>query len=128
MNQKGFLNKQNYCVKISNNLIMDYKKTSASKTTVTNNNKLLEDKLGNIYNAISVLEKRSNQIGHDLKEELIAKLDEFATHNENLDEIFENKEQIEVSKFYEKLPKPTLMALRELMDDELFVKTPTEEE
>jgi hypothetical protein len=107
---------------------MDYKKTSASKTTLTNNNKLLEDKLGNIYNAISVLEKRSNQIGHDLKEELIAKLDEFATHNENLDEIFENKEQIEVSKFYEKLPKPTLMALRELIDDELFINTPKEEE
>tara|TARA_B100001093_G_C26847375_1_gene1023493 strand:- start:1210 stop:1536 length:327 start_codon:yes stop_codon:yes gene_type:complete len=106
---------------------MDYKKTSASKTTVTNNNKLLEDKFGNIYNAISVLEKRSNQISQDLKEELISKLDEFATHNENLDEIFENKEQIEVSKFYEKLPKPTLMALRELIDDELFVNTPEEE-
>ena len=128
MNQKEFLNKQNCCVKISNILIMDYKKTTASKTTITNNNKLLEDKLGNIYNAISVLEKRSNQIGHELKEELIAKLDEFATHNENLDEIFENKEQIEVSKFYEKLPKPTLMALRELIDDELFVNTPKEEE
>ena len=101
---------------------MDYKKTSASKTTVTNDNKLLEEKVGNIYQAIVALEKRSNQIGSELKEELINKLDEFATHNDNLDEIFENKEQIEVSKFYEKLPKPTLIAIRELLDDELFIK------
>jgi DNA-directed RNA polymerase subunit K/omega len=102
---------------------MDYKKTSAAKTTVTNNNKLLEDKVGNIYEAIVALEKRSNQIGSELKEELIGKLDEFATHNDNLDEIFENKEQIEVSKFYEKLPKPTLIAIRELLDDQLFIKS-----
>ena len=101
---------------------MDYKKTSASKTTVTNDNKLFEDKTGNIYEAIVALEKRSNQIGFELKEELIAKLDEFATHNDSLDEVFENKEQIEVSKFYEKLPKPTLIAICELLDDELFIK------
>jgi hypothetical protein len=106
---------------------MDYKKTSASKTTVTNDNKLLEDKVGNIYEAIVALEKRSNQIGSELKEELINKLDEFATHNDNLDEIFENKEQIEVSKFYEKLAKPTLIATRELLDDELFIKAAKEE-
>jgi len=106
---------------------MDYKKTSASKTTVTNDNKLLEDKVGNIYEAIVALEKRSNQIGSELKEELINKLDEFATHNDNLDEIFENKEQIEVSKFYEKLPKATLIATRELLDDKLFIKTAKEE-
>ena len=106
---------------------MDYKKTAAAKTTITNDNKLIEEKVGNIYEAIVALEKRSNQIGTELKEELIAKLDEFATHNDNLDEIFENKEQIEVSKFYEKLPKPTLIAIRELLDDELFVKAPKEE-
>tara|TARA_B100000900_G_C20008353_1_gene484748 strand:+ start:61 stop:381 length:321 start_codon:yes stop_codon:yes gene_type:complete len=106
---------------------MDYKKTSASKTTVTNDNKLLEEKVGNIYEAIAALEKRSNQIGAELKEELINKLDEFATHNDNLDEIFENKEQIEVSKFYEKLPKPTLIATRELLDDELFIKAAKED-
>jgi|TARA_B110000967_G_scaffold120397_1_gene123040 hypothetical protein len=101
---------------------MDYKKTNATKTTVTNNTKLFEDKVGNIYSAIVALEKRSNQISSELKEELLGKLDEFATQNDNLDEIFENKEQIEVSKFYEKLPKPTLIAIRELLDDELFVK------
>ena len=101
---------------------MDYKKSNAAKTTVTNNTKLFEDRVGNIYSAIVALEKRSNQIGSELKEELLGKLDEFATHNDNLDEIFENKEQIEVSKFYEKLPKPTLIATSELLNDELFIK------
>ena len=102
---------------------MDYKKTNATKTTITNNTKLFEDKVGNIYSAIVALDKRSNQISSEIKEELLGKLDEFATHNDNLDEVFENKEQIEVSKFYEKLPKPTLIAIRELLDDELFVIT-----
>ena len=106
---------------------MDYKKTAAAKTTVTNDNRLLEEKVGNIYEAIVALEKRSNQIGSELKEELISKLDEFATHNDSLDEIFKNKEQIEVSKFYEKLPKATLIAIRELLDDELFVKAPKQD-
>ncbi len=106
---------------------MDYKKTNAAKTTITNNTKLFEDRVGNIYSAIVALEKRSNQISSEIKEELIGKLDEFATHNDNLDEIFENKEQIEVSKFYEKLPKPTLLATRELLNDELFIKQGTKE-
>ena len=106
---------------------MDYKKTDASKTTVTNDNSLLEHKVGNIYEAIVALEKRSNQIGLEIKEELLSKLDEFATHNDSLDEIFENKEQIEVSKYYEKLPKPTLIAIKELLDDQLFIKTQNEE-
>ena len=106
---------------------MDYKKTDAPKTTVTNNNKIIEDKVGNIYEAIVALDKRSNQIGSELKEELISKLDEFATHNDSLDEIFENKEQIEVSKFYEKLPKPTLIAIKELLDDQLFIKNQNED-
>jgi DNA-directed RNA polymerase subunit K/omega len=106
---------------------MDYKKTDASKTTVTNDNSLLENKVGNIYEAIIALEKRSNQISSEIKEELLSKLDEFATHNDNLDEVFENKEQIEVSKFYEKLPKPTLIAIKELLDDQLFIKTQNEE-
>ena len=102
---------------------MDYKKTRASKTTETYDNRLIEEKVGNIYQAIVALEKRSNQISSELKEELIAKLDEFATHNDSLYEVFENKEQIEVSKFYEKLPKPTLIAIKELIDNELFIKT-----
>ena len=106
---------------------MDYKKTSASKTTITHDNKSIEDRVGNIYEAIVALEKRSNQISSEIKEELISKLDEFATHSDSLDEIFENKEQIEVSKFYEKLPKPTLIAIHELLEDQLFIKQPSTE-
>jgi len=101
---------------------MDYKKTSASKTTVTNDNRLLEDKVGNIYEAIVALDKRSNQIGAELKEELVNKLEEFATHDDSLDEIFENKEQIEVSKFYERLPKPSLIAIQELLEDKIHFR------
>mgnify|MGYP001219275570 CR=1 FL=1 len=107
---------------------MDFKKTSASKTTVTNNNRIIEDKVGNIYKAIVALEKRSNQISSEIKEELVAKLDEFATHNDNLDEVFENKEQIEVSKYYEKLSKPTLIAIKELLDDQLIINNRKESE
>ena len=107
---------------------MDFKKTSASKTTVTNNNRIIEDKVGNIYKAIVALEKRSNQISSEMKEELVTKLDEFATHNDNLDEVFENKEQIEVSKYYEKLSKPTLIAIKELLDDQLIINNRNESE
>ena len=107
---------------------MDFKKTSASKTTVTNNNRIIEDKVGNIYKAIVALEKRSNQISSEMKEELVTKLDEFATHNDNLDEVFENKEQIEVSKYYEKLSKPTLIAIKDLLDDQLIINNRKESE
>ena len=80
---------------------MDYKKTDASKTTVTNDNRLLEDKVGNIYEAIVALEKRSNQIGSEIKEELLSKLDEFATHNDNLDEMLITTEpRINIRSFY----------------------------
>ena len=106
---------------------MDYKKTDASKTTVTNDNRLLEDKVGNIYEAIVALEKRSNQIGTEIKEELLSKLDEFATHNDNLDEIFENKEQIEVSKFYESLPKPHALAIEEWFKNKIYHRNTDEE-
>ena len=106
---------------------MDYKKTDASKTTVTNDNSLLENKIGNIYEAIVALEKRSNQIGSEIKEELLSKLDEFATHNDNLDEIFENKEQIEVSRFYESLPKPTALAMQEWLDNNIYFRREGEE-
>ena len=101
---------------------MDYKKTDAPKTTVTNDNSLLENKIGNIYEAIVALEKRSNQIGLEIKEELLSKLDEFATHNDNLEEIFENKEQIEVSRFYEKLPKPYAIAVQEWLDNKIYFR------
>ena len=88
---------------------MDYKDTKAPLSTITYNKNELEAPTENIYEAISIIAKRANQINGDLKKELVDKLEEFATYNDSLEEVFENKEQIEVSKFYEKLPKPTML-------------------
>ena len=92
---------------------MDYKETKAAVSTVTYDKKEIEAQTENIYEAISIIAKRATQINNDLKTELVDKLDEFATYNDSLEEVFENKEQIEVSKFYERLPKPTAMAVEE---------------
>ena len=107
---------------------MDYKKTGAEQTTITRDLIELGDKTGNIYNSLSIIAKRSSQINREIKDELVQKLEEFATNNEQLEEIFENSEQIAVSRFYEKLPKPWSMALKELMEDEVYIKSYEEEE
>ncbi len=107
---------------------MDYKKTNATTTTVTRDITELESKTANIYNTIAILAKRSNQISLEIREELLAKLAEFATVNDSIEEIFENREQIEISKFYEKLSKPTLIAIQELLDDAIYFRTPSKEE
>lgn len=99
---------------------MNFKEIKAEQNTVTYNREEIENKAGgNIYEAIVIMAKRAKQINTDLKEELIQKLDEFASHNDTLEEVFENREQIEVSKFYERLPKPTSMALKQWMEDEI---------
>ena len=106
---------------------MDYKKTGAEKSTITRDIIELSEKTGNIYNSLSVVAKRSKQINRDLKEELVKKLEEFATNNEQLEEVFENSEQIAVSKYYERLPKPWSIAMKELMDDDIYIKNHEEE-
>ena len=108
---------------------MDYKKTNASTTTITRDLNEVDAQTGNIYQAIAIIAKRSNQIGIGLKEELTAKLAEFASTTDNLEEIFENREQIEISKFYEKLTKPVAIALEEFLKEKVkqVVKV-TEEE
>ncbi|HOY38692.1 MAG: DNA-directed RNA polymerase subunit omega [Bacteroidales bacterium] len=103
---------------------MDFKKTKAPITTVTNNLSDMESKVGNIYEAVVICAKRSNQISQEIKQELSAKLNEFASYSDNLEEVFENREQIEVSKYYERLPKPTLIALDEFLDDKLYYRRP----
>ena len=101
---------------------MKFKKTGAEKTTITRDlNKFLE-KTDNIFKAVSIMAKRSAQVNVDMKEELMEKLEEFAISQDQLDEVFENKEQIAVSKFYEGLPKPWSIAMKELLNDELFMK------
>ena len=104
---------------------MDYKKTKAPSSTITRDVVTFSKDL-NPYEMINVLSKRSNQISVDLKQELNSKLEEFATSSDNLEEIFENREQIEISKFYEKLPKPVAMAIQELIDEKIYTRTPEE--
>ncbi len=106
---------------------MDYKDTQAAISTITYNKNEIEASTENIYEAISIIAKRATQINSDLKKELVDKLDEFATYNDSLEEVFENKEQIEVSKFYERLPKPTAMAVEEWLNDKVYFRTPDTE-
>ncbi|WP_299667683.1 DNA-directed RNA polymerase subunit omega [uncultured Polaribacter sp.] len=106
---------------------MDYKDTKAPLSTITYNKNEIEAPTENIYEAISIIAKRANQINSDLKKELVDKLDEFATYNDSLEEVFENKEQIEVSKFYERLPKPTAMAVEEWLNGKVYHRTPETE-
>jgi len=105
---------------------MDLKKINAPINTTTIDKNLVDAPTNNIYEAISVIAKRATQINSEIKKELLEKLDEFATYNDSLDEIFENKEQIEVSKFYEKLPKPHSLAVQEWLDDKIYYRDTTE--
>lgn len=106
---------------------MDYKKTKAAGTTIPRNLDVLSKETGNVYETVMILAKRANQISSELKEELNQKLQEFASYTDNLEEIFENREQIEISKFYERLPKPTLIAYEELEDGSIYHRNPTRE-
>lgn len=99
---------------------MSFKNSKAERTTVTRDLVDLEKDTNNIYETIVMLSKRSNQINVELKEELTRKLQEFASSTDNLEEIFENREQIEISRFYERLPKPVAMAIDELIDDKIY--------
>ncbi len=101
---------------------MDLKRTQAAETTKTYNRNELDTNTGNIYETISILSRRAVQINEDIKTELFEKLEEFATPTENLEEIFENKEQIEVSKFYEKLPKPHAIAIEQWLQDKIYYR------
>ena len=103
---------------------MDYKKTKAPATTITRNLNEIDKATGNIYETVAIVSKRANQIGSELKEELNRKLEEFASYTDNLEEVFENREQIEISRFYERLPKPSLIAMQEFIDDQVYFRKP----
>jgi DNA-directed RNA polymerase subunit K/omega len=100
------------------------KPTAAEKSIITRDTILLEEKTGNIYQSLVAISKRANQISASVKEELTQKLQEFATTTDNLEEIFENREQIEISKHYEKMAKPTAIATQELLDDKIYMRNP----
>ena len=101
---------------------MKYKNTGAAKSTITRDVNEFIDKTDNIFKAVNVMAKRSVQVNDKMKEELMEKLQEFAISQQELDEVFENKEQIAVSKFYESLPKPWAIAMKELLNDELYMR------
>ena len=103
---------------------MDYRKSNAPSTTITRNLGSLNNGTENVYETVIVVSRRANQIAVEMKQELNKKLEEFASYTDNLEEVFENREQIEISKFYERLPKPTLIALQELEDGKIFYRNP----
>lgn len=106
---------------------MDFKKTNADQSIVTRDIRKFDGPTGNLYEAIAIMSKRANQISSEIKEELSSKLQEFSSHTDNLEEVFENREQIEISKHYEKLPKPALISVQEFLEDKVFYRNPSKE-
>jgi DNA-directed RNA polymerase subunit K/omega len=106
---------------------MDYKKIKTETTAVTRQKERFYDQTGNIYETVVVLAKRANQIGLELKQELDQKIEEFAPATDNLEEVFENREQIEIAKYYENLPKPTLLAIHEFLNGQIYIRNPHKE-
>jgi len=106
---------------------MDYKKTNAPLTTTVHDLVQMAEQTGNIYETVCIIGRRANQIAQAMKQDLEQKLQEFATLNDNLEEINENREQIEISKYYEKLPKPTLIATQEYLEGKLAYRNATRE-
>lgn len=106
---------------------MDYKKTNAPLNTVTRDMVSMAEDSGNVYETVCIIAKRSNQIAGEMKHDLEKKLQEFASLNDNLEEISENREQIEISRYYEKLPKPTLIATQEYVDHKIMFRNPQKE-
>ena len=104
---------------------MDYKKSNAPVNTTTRNIMDLCEETGNIYESVAIIAKRSNQIAAEIKQDLNKKLTEFASYNDSLEEVFENREQIEISRYYEKLPKPTLLATQEFIEGNVYFRDPS---
>lgn len=106
---------------------MDTKKYRTTTSIITRNIAEFDEQTDNIYETIAMLSKRANQVSSTLKKELHRKIEEFAQSSDSLDEIFENREQIEIVKYYEQLPKPVLIAIQEYLNKELFYRNPEKE-
>lgn len=106
---------------------MDYKKSKAPVNTQTRNIMDLCEETGNIYESVVIIAKRANQISSEIKQDLTKKLAEFASYNDSLEEVFENREQIEISRYYEKLPKPSLLATQEFVEGNVYYRDPAKE-
>lgn len=106
---------------------MDYRRVNASANTETRDVMELSESVGNVYETVRIISKRANQLSVQMKQDLDSKLQEFASYTDNLEEVFENHEQIEISRFYEKLPKPSLIAIKEWEDDNIYYRNPAKE-
>ena len=106
---------------------MDYKKSNAPLNTVTRDLVELAEDTGNVYETVCIMAKRANQIAAEMRHDLEKKLQEFVSLNDSLEEVSENREQIEISRYYEKLPKPTLIATQEFIDGKLYYRNPTKD-
>ena len=106
---------------------MDYKKSNAPFTTVTRDLINLGEETGNVYETVRIIGKRANEIASDIKHDLERKLQEFSSYTDSLDEVFENREQIEISRYFERLPKPTLISAQEFVDGEIYYRNPAKE-
>lgn len=106
---------------------MDYRKLAASTNTETRDVMRLAEPVGNVYEMVMVVSKRANQLSLEMKQDLDNKLQEFASYSDNLEEVFENHEQIEISRFYEKLPKPSLLAIEEWRQGGIYYRNPAKD-
>ena len=106
---------------------MDYKKLSTPSSTITRDMNSISENVGNVYETVAIIGKRANQISVEIKSDLSKKLAEFASYNDNLEEVFENREQIEISRYYEKLPKPDLIATQEYIEGKIYYRNPAKE-
>ena len=107
---------------------MDFKRIKTETTVVTRQKDQFYKGTGNIYETVAILSIRANQIAHMMKVELNEKIENFSSStNDSLEEVFENREQIEIAKFYERLPKPTLIAIHEFLHDEIYFRNPVKE-
>lgn len=106
---------------------MDFKKVNAPTNTISRDMNTMSEEIGNVYETVKVIAKRANQISAEIKSELDKKLVEFSSMNENIEEVFENREQIEISRYYEKLPKAVLIATQEFIEDKIYYRNPLKE-
>ncbi|MDR1719595.1 MAG: DNA-directed RNA polymerase subunit omega [Dysgonamonadaceae bacterium] len=106
---------------------MDYKKSTAPANTITRDMMEMSENTGNIYETVRIIGKRANQISVEIKHDLEKKLQEFASYNDSLEEVFENREQIEISRYFERLPKATLVATQEYVDNEIYYRNPVKD-
>ncbi len=106
---------------------MDFKKVNAPNNTITRDMNTMSEGVGNVYETVKIIAKRANQISAELKTEIDKKLQDFSGPGDNIEEVFENREQIEISRYFEKLPKPVLLATQEFIEDKVYYRNPLKE-